>query len=69
MSISAKEQAWEDYCNSYLAFFWRGEGGIFSQKGRETLSRSQNDLNTADKNVGLLEMFSFAELHNMSMGI
>jgi hypothetical protein len=39
-------------------------------KGRETLSRSLEDLNTIDDNMGSTERFSSpTELHNAYMGM
>jgi hypothetical protein len=38
---------------------------IFTNSGRKTLSRSHNDLNTTDDNIGLTENFStYTELLN-----
>jgi hypothetical protein len=35
-----------------------GEAYLYKIKGRKTLSRSHNDLNTTDNNAGLTESFS-----------
>jgi hypothetical protein len=40
------------------AQFAFGEADFYKIKDRETLSRSHNDLNTSDGNVGLTESFS-----------
>jgi hypothetical protein len=50
--------AWEDYHNFYLAFgasYASWEVGFHKIKGKETLSRSHNNLNTADDDMGLTE--------------
>jgi hypothetical protein len=49
------------YINIYLdlgAHLLLGTAGFHKIKGRKTLSRSHNDLNTTDDNVGLTKSFS-----------
>jgi hypothetical protein len=56
----------------YLTFgapFALGEAEFYKMKGRKTLSRSHNNLNTTDNN-GLIESFSAStELRNAQAGI
>jgi hypothetical protein len=52
----------EEHYYFYLAVPWVplsfGKAGFQKIKGRETLNRSHNDLNTTDDNTGLTESFS-----------
>jgi hypothetical protein len=64
--------SWEVFHNVYFSFgesfaFW--EEYFHKIKGRETLSRSHNDLNTTDDNVGLSKLLASTELYNAWVGI